>query len=178
MLFELELELIAQRNSIGARNGDLRLQIGAAAINGTAMHGDEAKAATLVKTQRIYVVVGGNDPKAGAPLPRRQLLDRLDHGGPRAVSLLGSMKSKNLTLMPVPPGHIREHSQQAPARGLGNECRMVEGMDEFPQPGHPGAVVPGEERLGRPLVGAPPRTDPHRLNVTVTDGNTATRDDR
>ena len=36
MLFELDL--VAQRNPVGARHGDLRLQIGAAVINGTPMH--------------------------------------------------------------------------------------------------------------------------------------------
>ena len=170
----VKLDLIAQRNPIGAHHGDLRLQIGAAAISGTAMHGDEAKPAALVKAQRIHVVIGGNDPKAGAPLLRRQPPDRLDHGGPRAVPLPGSVESKDLALLPVPPGHIREHPQQAPARGLSHECRMLEGMDEFPQPGHPGAVMPGEERLCSRLVGRFSRPDLHRINVTVASGNTAT----
>jgi hypothetical protein len=40
-----------------------------AAINGTAVHPHQAEAAALVETQRITVVVGGNDPQAGAPLP-------------------------------------------------------------------------------------------------------------
>src|ERR1700687_6020812 len=66
MLFELDL--IARRTPVGARHGDLRLQVDTAAINGTAMYGDKAKAAALVKTQRINVVVGGNDAQAGAPL--------------------------------------------------------------------------------------------------------------
>ena len=69
MLFELDL--IAQRNPVGAHDGDFRLQVGAAAINGTAVDSSEAKAAALVKTQRIDIVVGGNDPKAGAPLSCR-----------------------------------------------------------------------------------------------------------
>jgi hypothetical protein len=56
---------------------------------------------------------------------------------------------------------------------------MVEGMEEFPKAGHPGTVVLGEERLGSRMVGGFPRTDLHRINVTVAGKkNTATRDDR
>jgi len=165
MLFELDL--IAQRNPVGARHGDLRLQVDTAAINGTAMHSDKAKAAPLVKTQRVNVVVGGNDPQTGASLLRRQLLDRLDHGRPRPVPLLGSVQGQDLALLPVRPGHIREHPQQAPARGLRDKRRMAEGMQDFPEAGHPGTAVPGEKRLGRRLVSGFPRTDLHRINVTV-----------
>jgi len=71
-----------------------------------------------------------------------------------------------------------QRHQQATARGLGDKCRMAERMDEFPQPGHPGTAVPGEERLGSRLVGGFPRSDLHHINVTVAGGNTATRDDR
>ena len=42
---------------------------------------------------------------------------------------------------------------------------MIQGMDQFPQTGRPDAVVPGEERLGRSLVGGLPRTDLHRINT-------------
>ena len=64
-----ELDLVAQRDPVGAHRGDLRLEAGTAAINGTAVHPHQAEAAALVETQRINVVVGGNDPQPGAPLP-------------------------------------------------------------------------------------------------------------
>jgi hypothetical protein len=42
-------------------------------------------------------------------------------------------------------------------------------VDQFSQPGCPEAVVPGEECLGRSLVGGLPRTDLHRINVTARE---------
>jgi hypothetical protein len=45
-------------------------------------------------------------------------------------------------------------------------ARMIQGMNQFPQPGHPQSGVPGEKRLGRSLVGGLARTDPHRINVS------------
>jgi hypothetical protein len=76
------------------------------------------------------------------------------------------VEGKDLALLPVPPGHIREHPQQAPVRGLGDNRRMVEGMEEFPEAGHPDAAVPGEERLGSRLVSGFPRADVHCINLT------------
>jgi hypothetical protein len=43
-------------------------------------------------------------------------------------------------------------------------------MDQFPQAGRPETVVPGEERLGRSLVGGLPRTYLHRITlIAMTD---------
>jgi hypothetical protein len=42
---------------------------------------------------------------------------------------------------------------------------MIQGMNQFPQPGHPEMVVPGEERPGRSLVGGLPRTHVHRITI-------------
>ncbi len=42
-------------------------------------------------------------------------------------------------------------------------------MDQFSQPGYPETVVPGQEHLGRSLVGGLPRTDLHRINVTAME---------
>lgn len=75
-------------------------------INGTAMHVNEAEGAALVKAQRINIVIGGNDPQARVPVLHRQLLDRLDQGGPCPVPLPGSMKSQDPALLPVPLRHI------------------------------------------------------------------------
>ena len=44
---------------------------------------------------------------------------------------------------------------------------MVKGMDQFSQAGRAEAVMPGQERLGRGLVGGLPRADVHRINVTA-----------
>jgi hypothetical protein len=71
-----ELDLVAQRDPVGAHHGDLRLEAGPAAINGTAMHPHQAEAAALVEAQRIDVVVGSDDPQAGTPLPPGQLRGR------------------------------------------------------------------------------------------------------
>ena len=46
---------------------------------------------------------------------------------------------------------------------------MIQGMDQFPQTGHPETAMPGEERLHRSLVGGLPRTDLHRINVTAME---------
>jgi hypothetical protein len=58
----LELNLVAQRDPVGAHRGDLGLEAGTAAINGTAMNPRQAEAAALVETQGINIIVGGNDP--------------------------------------------------------------------------------------------------------------------
>jgi hypothetical protein len=99
-----ELDLIAQRDPVGARRRDLRLEAGPAAVNGTAVHPHQAEAAALVETQRINVVVGGNDPQPGAPVPPGQLPGRLDQGGPRPVPLLVRVQGEALALLPVLPG--------------------------------------------------------------------------
>ena len=54
-----------------------------------------------------------------------------------------------------------------PVGGLGDKRRMVKGMDQFSQAGRAEAVMPGQERLGRGLVGGLPRADVHRINVTA-----------
>jgi len=41
-------------------------------------------------------------------------------------------------------------------------------MDQFPKAGRTDAVVPGQERLDRSMVGDLPRTDIHRITVTAT----------
>lgn len=42
-------------------------------------------------------------------------------------------------------------------------------MDQFSQAGRAEAVMPGQERLGRGLVGGLPRGDVHRINVTAQE---------
>lgn len=70
-------------------------------------------------------------------------------------------------------------ASRATIRGLDDKSWMVERMEEFPEAGHPGTAVPGEERLGSRLVSGFPQTDLHRINVTSgRQENTATRDDR
>jgi hypothetical protein len=56
-----------------------------------------------------------------------------------------------------------------PPGGLGDKRRMIHRVNQLSQPGSPQAVVPGQERLGRSLVGSLPRTDPHRINVTARE---------
>ena len=56
-----------------------------------------------------------------------------------------------------------------PAARLGHQRRMVQGLSQPPQPGHPQTVVPGQERPGRSLAGRLPRTDLHRLNATASE---------
>jgi hypothetical protein len=57
--------------------------------------------------------------------------------------------------------------RQVPGAGFGEEGRVVERIEEFPEAGGAEDVVPGQERPGRRLVGALPRADPHRLTVTA-----------
>ena len=47
------------------------------------------------------------------------------------MPLLVGVQGENLALRPVAPWHIGEHAQQLPADGLGDERRMIEGMDQF-----------------------------------------------
>jgi hypothetical protein len=54
-----------------------------------------------------------------------------------------------------------------PAGGLGDKRRMIQGMNQFPQAGHPETVVPGKERLGSSLTGGLPLPDVHPDNVTA-----------
>ena len=42
-------------------------------------------------------------------------------------------------------------------------------MDQFSQAGRAEAVMPGQERLGRGLVGGLPQADVHRINVTAEE---------
>jgi hypothetical protein len=44
---------------------------------------------------------------------------------------------------------------------------MVQGMDQFPQPGRPETVVPVQERFGHSLVGGLPRTHLHRITLSA-----------
>ena len=76
------------------------------------------------------------------------------------------VQGENLALLSVAPWHVGEHAQQLPTRCLGDERRMVQGMDQFSQAGRPQAVVPGQERLGRRLVGGLPADgpSPHQRN--------------
>jgi len=162
-----ELDLIAQEDAVGAHRRDLRLQAGPAAINSTAVQGHQAEAAALVETQRINVVVCSNDPQAGAPVLPGQLPDRLDQRGARTTPLLIGVESEDLALPPVARQHVREHAQQMSASGLGDKRRMIQGTNQFSQPGRPETVVPGKKRLGSSLVGGLPRSDLHRLNITA-----------
>lgn len=155
----------AAQDPVVSHQRDLGFQAGPAVINGAAMHAGEAEAAALVKAQRINIVIGGNDPKAGASVLQRQLLDRLDQGSACPVPLPGSVKGQDLAL---PPGLVRqigEHSQQVPVRILGDKRRIVLGMDQLPETGHAGTAMPGQERLSVRLVGGLSRTDPHRISL-------------
>jgi hypothetical protein len=86
---------------------------------------------------------------------------------PAPVPLLAHVQGESLALPPVLPRHVRNHPRQLPADGLGDPCRIVQGMDQFLQPGRTQTVVPGQERPGRSLVSGLPRTDLHRINVTA-----------
>ena len=79
------------------------------------------------------------------------------------------VQGEDLALLPVLPRHVREHAEQPPPGGLGDKRRMIQRVGQFSQPGPPEAVVPGQERLGRSLVGGLPRTDLHRINVTARE---------
>ena len=71
-------------------------------------------------------------------------------------------------IQPVADRRVRPKEVEAlPAGRLGDKRRMIHRVDQFSQAGPPQAVVPGEERLGRSLVGGLPRTDHHRINVTA-----------
>ena len=164
-----ELDLIAQGDAVGANCRDLGLQASPAVINSTAVHRHQAKATALVETQRINVVVCSNYPQACAPLLPDQLPDRLDQRGPRTTPLLIGVESEDLTLPPVVRRHVREHAQQVSAGGLGDKRRMIQGMNQFPQPGPPETVVPGKKRLGSSLVGGLSRSDLHRINITARE---------
>ncbi len=139
------------------------------------MHPHQAEAAALVETQRIDVVISGNDPQAGASLPCGQMPDRLDQGGPRPVPLLAGVEGEDLALLPVLPRHVREHAEQPPPGGLGDKRRMIQRAGQLSQAGHPETVVAGKELLGRSLVGGLPRTDLHRPNVTAMEQGTIAR---
>jgi hypothetical protein len=102
-----------------------------------------------------------------APLLPGQLPGRLDQRGARAAPLLIGVQSEDLALPPVLPRHVREHAQQLPAGGHRDKRRMIQGMDQFPEPGYPKTALPGKKLPGRRLVSGLPRTDLHRINVTA-----------
>ena len=82
------------------------------------------------------------------------------------------MKGEDLALPPVPRRHVHEHPQRLPVGGLGDKSRIIQGIDQFSQTGHPETVVPGKKRPGRRLVGGRPQTNVHRTNVTATEKRT------
>ena len=49
---------------------------------------------------------------------------------------------------------------------------IIQGMNQFPQPGPPQTVVPGKKRLGSSPVGGLPRPDLHRINITTREKGT------
>jgi hypothetical protein len=53
--------------------------------------------------------------------------------------------------------------------GLGDKRRMIQGTNQFSQPGRPETVVPGKKRLGSSLVGGLPRSDLHRINIAASE---------
>jgi hypothetical protein len=164
-----ELDLIAQRDAVGAHRRDLRLQPGPAVINSTAVHGHQAEAAALVETQGINIVVRGNHPQARAPLLPGQLPGRLDERGARTTPLLIGVQSENLALPPVVRRHVGEHAQQVAVGGLGDKRRVIQGMNQFSQPGRPETAVPGEKCAGSGLVGGLPRSDPAACAVEALE---------
>lgn len=91
------------------------------------------------------------------------------------MPLLACVEGKDLTLLPVVPWHVREHAEQMAAGGLGDKRRMIQGMEQLPQAGHPETAVPGKKRLGRSLVCCLPRTDPHRTNIIASGEGPALR---
>ena len=125
----------------------------------------EAEAAALVKAQRIYIVVGGNELQAGAAVPHRQLLGRFDQGGSRPAPLPVCVKRQDLTPLPVRLRQVREYSQQVPIGIVGNKRRIVPGIDQVPQTSHAGALVPDQERLGSWHIGSLSRTDLHPASL-------------
>ena len=85
------------------------------------MHPHQAEATALVETQRINVIVGGDHPQAGAPLPPGQVPGRLDQGGPRPVPLLARVEGENLALLPILPGtYVSTPSSCPPAASASN----------------------------------------------------------
>jgi len=99
-----------------------------------------------------------------APLPPSEMSGRLDQRGSRSAPLLGRVEGENLALPPVLSRHIRERAQQSSACGLGDKRRVIQGMNQFPQPGRSQIVVPGRN-VCRHLVGGLPRTNPHCINA-------------
>ena len=93
----------------------------------------------------------------------------------RPVPLLINVEGENLALLPALPRHVGEHPQQPLIITLGDKCRMIQGVNQFAQPGHPEAVVPGKERLGHSPVGGLPRTNLHQMNVTAKQKDTMAR---
>jgi hypothetical protein len=56
--------------------------------------------------------------------------------------------------------------------GLGDKRRVIQRMNQFSQPGPPETAVPGEKCAGSGLVGGLPRSDLHRINITVSEKGT------
>ena len=81
------------------------------------------------------------------------------------TALLIGVQGKNLALPPVLPRHVRKHPRQLPVGGLGNKRRIVQGVDQFPQPGPRRLLC--RARNARPQPGQRPPADgpsPHQRN--------------
>jgi NADP-dependent 3-hydroxy acid dehydrogenase YdfG len=82
-----EFELVSQRDPVVARERDLGLQASPAAINGAAMHADQAEAAALVKAQRINNGVGAFSESLRQEVTRRYVRVSLVEPGATATEL-------------------------------------------------------------------------------------------
>jgi hypothetical protein len=83
------------------------------------------------------------------------------------VPLVAGVQGENLALLPALLRNISEHPQQLPVVVFGQQRRMIQWVEELPQAGPAGVVVPDEERPGGDLIACFPRTNLHRVTVTA-----------
>jgi hypothetical protein len=162
----LELDLVPQRDAVAPYWGDFGLQLGSAVVDRAAVQGGQAKAPPLIEAQRVDVVVGSDEPQAGAALLGRQPLNRLDEGGADPTPPLRGVEGEDLALLAVAVQHVGEHAHQAAVLlVLSDERWVVQGVDERIEAGHPRVVTLGKEGLDGWTVGELPRADCHPITL-------------
>lgn len=164
----LKLQLVPQRDAVATQWGDFGFQPGPAVVDRAAVQNGQAKAPPLVEAQRVDVVIGGDEPQAGTASLRCQPLNRLDEGGADPSQLSGGVEGEDLALLAAAVQHVDEHAHQpAVLLVLSDERRVVQGVDERTEAGHPGVVTLGKEGLDGWTVGVLPRADRHPITLLL-----------
>ena len=133
----------------GRRCRDLGLQACAAVVDRTGVQGRQPEAAALVEAQRVDVVVGGDQPHAGAAGVACDAPHRIDERGPGAAEPPLGVQRQDLARRPV--DHVRQDAGE-PSVVRGQQRRVCERVLEHPRRATLARCVPSGTPRPRPIL--------------------------